>query len=489
MERHDIVVVGNGAGTHALLHSLAGTGLRILVLEHAPLREPRGSTARNGLVDSGAEATEEAVDAPLHGAAAFRFRERDFERVDHLGGVSPEWPLKYRDFEPWYTAAERLLRVRGERGADPTEPWSSAPYPLPRVEHEPRIQQLHDDLTRVGLRPFHVPRSWEPSRRLGDANSRAARAPHDELAGRARADVTFLQDANVTRLITNGSGTHVTTVVVERSGAIEHHAAGVVVLAGGAVRSAALLLRSANDRHPRGLANRSGVVGCHLMCHNSSIVLAVSRQPNPTVCQETIAWHDHYFEGPDAPQPLGHVSMGGRSARPAPQADAPSFAPGSMLENIARHSLDFWLVSEDLPRPDNRLRVDPDGHIVFEYTENNLQAHAGLRRALKATLDRIADSSGRSPEKSILLGKKIPFARAARSCGTLRFGTDSATSALDVHCKAHDVDNLYVVDGSFFVSSAAVDPTLTIAANALRVGGHLRERLGVGSTALAAAAG
>ena len=514
MEHHDVIVIGTGAGGGALLHSLASTGLRILVLERGePLpREPQNWDPRSVFVDARYKAKEEWLDKngkPFHpgthycvggntkvyGAALLRFRERDFERLEHFGGVSPEWPLKYDDFEPWYTAAEQLFRVRGERGVDPTEPRSSAPYPFPRVEHEPRIQQLHDDFVRIGMRPFHVPLGIELNERMRRQSPCVKCATCDGFPclvhaksdaevlcvqpALARENVTLLTGAKVTRLLTNASGTQITTVVVERDGKREMHSADVVVVACGAVNSAALLLRSANDHHPRGLANRSGVVGRHYMCHNNSVVLAVSRTPNPTVFQKTIALNDWYFGGAAAEKPLGHVSMVGKSDRVVLKAGAPPFAPGFVLEKIASHSLDFWLTSEDLPHPDNRVRLDADGRIVLDYTENNLEAHAGLRRALKAALHRIAETSGRSFDKSLLLGKKIPLDGVAHQCGTVRFGTDPSTSALDVNCRAHDIDNLYVVDGSFFVSSSAVNPALTIVANALRVGAHLRERLGV----------
>ncbi len=522
MDHYDVVIVGTGAGGGTLLHELAPTGLRILVLErgdHLP-REKENWDPKSVFVDGRYKTHEEWLDksgrafhpsthycvggnTKVYGAALFRFRERDFERVEHFGGVSPEWPLRYADFEPWYTAAERLYQVRGERGVDPTEPWSSAPYPFPRVEHEPRIRQLHDDLEGVGLRPFHVPlgvrlderrRSQSPCIRCStcDGFPCLVHAKCDAettcvLPALAYPNVTLLTGAKVERLLTNASGTAVTSVVVTRDGREEHYSGGVVVVACGAVNSAALLLRSANERHRQGLANRSGVVGRNYMCHVNSVLLAISRHPNPTVFQKTIAVNDWYFGGTAADRPLGHVSMVGKSDRVVLKAGAPPFAPGFVLEKMAAHSLDFWLTTEDLPLAQNRVRLADDGRIVLDYTPNNLEAHARLRRVLQATLQRMARQSGRWLERSILLGKRIPLDGVAHQCGTVRFGDDPTTSALDLDCKAHDLDNLYVVDGSFFVSSSAVNPALTIAANAIRVGSHLRERLGVGANAMAGA--
>ena len=516
MATYDVILIGTGAGGGTLLHALADTGLRILVLERGDFlpREPQNwdpaaafLTGRYKTNESWRDRDGRAFHPGMHygvggntkvyGAALFRLREHDFERVVHHGGVSPAWPLRYTDFEPWYTAAEQLYEVRGDRGADPTEPWASRPYAFPRVEHEPRIQQLHDDFARIGLRPFHVPLGvrLDARRPQQSACIRCAtcdgfpclvqgKSDAETMCVRpalARENVTLLTGARVVQLLTNGSGTAVRSVVVERAGQREEYAGEIVVAACGAVNTAALLLRSANDKHPHGLANRSGVVGRHYMCHLNSVALALSRHPNPTVFQKTIAVNDYYWRGPDSDRPLGHLSMVGKSDRVALRAEAPWFAPGFVLDGMARHSLDFWLTSEDLPDADNRVRLDADGGIVLDYRPNNLAAHAGLLRALKRALAAIAANRAGWRDRSVVLAKRIPLAGVAHQCGTVRFGSDPTTSALDLDCKAHDLDNLYVVDGSFFVSSGAVNPALTIMANALRVGHHLRRRLGVGS--------
>ena len=513
MEHYDVIVIGTGAGGGTLLHKLAPSGKRILVLERGDFmpREKENWDPKAVFIDNRYKVHEEWRDRdgkPFHpgthyavggntkvyGAALLRFRERDFEAVQHYGGVSPEWPLKYGDLEAYYSAAEWLYHVHGERGVDPTEPWASRPYRHPRVEHEPRIQQLHDDLAHCGLKPFHVPLGirLDEKRREQSLCIRCATCDGFPCLVQAKSDsemlcvrpamqrenVTLLTRAKAEVLRTDAAGGKVRSVVVERDGERFEVSADVVVVACGAVNSAALLLRSANAKHPHGLANGSGVVGRHYMCHNNSVVLAISRHENPTVFQKTIALNDYYFGGDVSELPLGHISMVGKSDKVVLKAGAPKFAPGFVLDKMAKHALDFWLTSEDLPHADNRVRIAADGGIVLEYEPNNLEAHQRLLRQLKAMLGRIGCEEHSWFEQNLYLGKKIPLAGVAHQCGTVRFGHDAATSALDVNCKAHELDNLYVVDGSFFVSSTAVNPALTIMANALRVGDHLLERLG-----------
>jgi choline dehydrogenase-like flavoprotein len=297
-------------------------------------------------------------------------------------------------------------------------------------------------------------------------------------------NVMLLTGAYVSRLETNATGRQVTRLVVERAGTREEYAAGVVVVSAGAINSAALLLRSASDRHPEGLANGSGVVGRHYMGHLNSIQLALSRCPNPTVFQKTLALNDFYFGAPDWEFPMGHISFVGKADADTLRAGAPAIAPGWTLELMARHSLDFWLTSEDLPDPDNRVTLDRDGNIVLSYRPNNEEGHQRLTDTLKQLMRQQTRCRVHGHEcheglfaRSLYLGQRIPLAGVAHQNGTVRFGRDPKTSALDVDCKAHEVDNLYVVDASFFPSSGAVNPALTIMANALRVGDHLLERL------------
>jgi len=521
MKHYDVIIIGSGAGGGTLAYRLAASGTRVLLLERGGYvpREKANWDSRAVNVEARYHTREVWRDRdgrPLHphtsynvggntkfyGAALFRMRERDFEALPHYDGLSPAWPIGYADLEPYYAEAERLYQVHGERGVDPTEPWSSTPYPFPAISHEPRIQQLHDDLARAGLRPFHVPLGVRLDERQPHVSACIRCNTCDGYACLVQAksdaqvtcvdpalrhpNVTLMTHAQVLRLETSATGREVTGVVVRHHGADEVLRADVVVVSCGAINSAALLLRSASDRHPRGLANRSGVVGRHYMGHVNSVVLAISTTPNPTVFQKTLALNDFYFGDPDFPYPMGHISFVGKLDAVALGAGAPPFVPGLTLDIIARHSLDFWLTSEDLPDPDNRVTLDRDGNIVLDYTPNNVEPHGRLVKRLEYLLEHIG--AKHIVRRNLFVGQRIPLAGVAHQNGTVRFGHDPATSALDVNCRAHDVDNLYVVDGSFFPSSAAVNPALTIVANALRVGDHLLERLGAGTREVADAA-
>jgi choline dehydrogenase-like flavoprotein len=301
----------------------------------------------------------------------------------------------------------------------------------------------------------------------------------------SRPNVEIMTNAYVARLETNASGREVTKVHVERSGAKETYSADIVVASCGAINSAALLLRSANDKHPRGLANSSDVVGRHYMGHINSVLMAVSRCPNPTIFQKTLSVNDFYLSSQAWEYPMGHISFVGKLGKDTLKAGAPAVVPGFTLDLMATHSLDFWLTSEDLPDPNNRVTLDRDGDIVLAYKPNNEEGH----KRLTATLENLMKQQTKCTihghnchhgvfTRNLFIGQRIPLAGVAHQNGTIRFGHDPKTSALDMHCKAHDLDNLYVVDASFFPSSGAVNPALTIMANALRVGDHLLERLG-----------
>jgi choline dehydrogenase-like flavoprotein len=509
---HDVIIIGTGAGGGTLAHRLAASGKRILLLErgeyvprekenwdsHAVVVENRYHVSESWQDRSGKSfhpGTHYCVggNTKFYGAALIRFREQDFGEVRHHGGVSPAWPISYADLEPYYTAAEHLYHVHGHRGVDPTEPRASAPYRYGPLTHEPRIQQLVDDLEKLGHRPFPMPVGIM----LDEKNPRASRCIRCDtcdgfpcLLG-AKADaqvvcvdpalehknVTLVTGAYVERLETSANGRAVTRVHVRRHGEVETYSGDVVVVSCGAINSAALLLRSASEQHPDGLANRSGVVGRHYMCHLNSMLLAVSRDPNPTKFQKTWGLNDFYYANGEWDFPMGHISMIGKTDASILRAGAPRIVPGMTLEIMAAHTLSFWLTSEDLPDPENRVTVGADGAIRLSYRPNNEEGHRRLVAKLKGMLKAIRCHDHLVPLNAYIPAR-IPLAGVAHQNGTVRFGHDPATSALDVHCKAHDLDNLYVVDASFFPSSNAVNPALTIAANALRVGDHLLERLG-----------
>jgi choline dehydrogenase-like flavoprotein len=507
--QYDVIIIGTGAGGGTLAWKLARSGKRILLLERGPYvpREKRNWDVHDVVVGGAYHIRDAWLDkdgkefhagthyyvggnTKFYGAALIRMRERDFGEVRHHGGLSPAWPISYRELEPYYSRAEHLYQVHGERGVDPTEPAASAPYAHPPLSHEPRMQDLYDDLRAGGFRPFPMPVGLL----IDEQDPRKSRCIRcDTCDGfpcllNAKADaqvicvdpalehpnVSLFTNARVTRLETSASGREVSTVHVERDGATETYSASIVVVSGGAINSAALLLRSANDRHPRGLANGSGVVGRHYMCHLNSMVLAISREPNPTRFQKTIGINDFYFGTEDWPHPMGHISFIGNTNVIA--GGAPSIAPKLSIDLMAKHSLGFWMTSEDLPDPDNRVTVERDGRIRLTYAPNNEESHRRLTKRLKSMLRGLGCEDHLHP-MNVYIGKRIPLAGVAHQNGTVRFGSDPRSSALDRNCRAHEVDNLYVVDASFFPSSAAVNPALTIMANALRVGDHLLERL------------
>jgi choline dehydrogenase-like flavoprotein len=512
MERYDVIVIGTGAGGGTLAWKLAPSGKRILLLERGDFvaREPENWDPRAAITRGRYHADETWYDArgrafqpgthynvggntKFYGAALFRMREADFGELKHHGGSSPAWPLSYADFEPWYTEAERLFHVHGARGEDPNEPPASGPYPHPAVSHEPRIQQLHDDLVRLGRRPFHVPvgvlrDESDPVRsaciRCGTCDAFPclvnAKADADVLCVRPALEhpnVQLRTRTRVLRLETSPSGREVTGVVAERDGAEERFAADVVVVACGAINSAALLLASAGERHPQGLANGSGLVGRNYMCHVNSMLIALSRTPNPTRFHKTFALTDYYFGDERFPHPMGAIQLIGKAHPEVLAEGAPRGTPKKVLSLMAEHGIPFWLTSEDLPDPGNRVTLGSGGRIALHYRDNNLEGHRQLHARLKELLAHAGCDAERLIPSNLYVGGRIPLAGVAHQCGTVRFGARPESSVLDPDCRAHELDNLYVVDGSFFPSSSAVNPALTIAANALRVGEHLRERL------------
>ncbi|BAL88510.1 putative oxidoreductase [Actinoplanes missouriensis 431] len=522
MQHADVIVIGTGAGGGTLAHRLASTGKRVLILERGDYlpRERDNWESTAVFVKGKYRAPEFWLDKHGHefppevnyyvggntkfyGAALFRLRPQDFGEIRHHGGISPAWPIGYDELEPYYDEAEHLYGVHGLHGEDPTAGRASRPYPFAPVQHEPRIQELSDGLEKLGRHPFHLP--------IGvNLNENAAGAPvHGSACIRcdrvdgfpclldAKSDaqvrcvdpalrhdnVTMITNAYVEKLETSASGREVTAVVAVVNGEPQRFSAGVVVVACGAVNSAALLLRSANDSHPRGLANGSDVVGRHYMRHNNLAVMAVSREPNPTRFQKTLALHDWYFASDDWEFPMGGIQMLGKSDAEQIRANAPRMAgrvsPEMPFEVLAHHAVDFWLCGEDLPDPASRVTLEADGRIRLSLDEsNNAEGVKRLRHQLQKMLGDLGMHPHRLLDHSIYLHKGMPIGATAHQAGTVRFGTDPASSALDVNCRAHEVDNLYVVDTSFFPSIGAVNPSLTAMANALRVGDHLASRLG-----------
>ena len=517
-DHYDIIIVGSGPGGGSLAHRLAPTGKRILMIERGDYlpRSRANWDPKTVFVDGTYQAPDtwygkggESFHPGLHyyvggnskvyGSALFRLRERDFGELRHKDGMSPAWPLGYDVFEPYYCQAEELFHVHGQRGEDPNEPWTSKPYAYPPVSHEPRIQELNDSLKGEGLSPFHLPLGILLDEKDGKPTPTSPCIRCDAFDGfpcainakadsqvicvdptlAAHANFTLLTNAYVERLETDGSGHTITGVHVRRGGQHEVYSADLVVVACGALSSALLLLRSASDAHPTGLANGSNQVGRNYMRHNMSVLMALLKEPNHTVFQKTLAISDYYFGSSDFEYPMGLIQMCAKSHGEQIRGESLpgflSFLPEMPFDKMAEYSLDFWLQSEDLPRPDNRVSYDGD-KVVLSITEGNEDAAHHLKRTLESLMEPIG-ARPKLMERNLYLGKNIPINGTAHQAGTCRFGIDPQSSVLNLDCRAHEVDNLYVTDASFFPSIGAVNPTLTIIANALRVGDHLKTRL------------
>ncbi|MDR0341814.1 MAG: GMC family oxidoreductase [Nocardiopsaceae bacterium] len=536
---YDVIIVGTGAGGGTLAHTLAPSGKRLLLLERGDFlpRELANWDPGPVFVDGRYISPETWYDSDgrpfqpqvhyfvggatkMYGAALYRLRAEDFEEIKHADGVSPAWPVSYQEFEPWYTKAEWLYQVRGVHGEDPTEGAWSQQYPWPPVSHESRIQEISDTLAAAGYHPFHAPCGIlldEANRR--DAAGRGAlpaagqyqhdlgrllspestcircatcdgypclvhaKADAEVMAVRpllGRPNVTLLTGAEVERVSTDPSGRSVTGVVVRRGGEPEIFTGDVVAVCAGAANSAKILLASASDRHPDGMANGSGQVGRNYMYHNSKAAVAVGREPNTTVFQKTLGLNDFYSARHGRQWPLGNIQMLGKSNAMAIKGEEPELtklAPHWSLAQVARHAVDFWLTTEDVPQPGNRITLDGEGRLHLAYKQTNKEEATGLYRELRTILNHIGMAAHHVLEKNYYLSMDVPIAGVAHQAGTCRFGADPATSVLDANCKAHELDNLYVVDTSFFPSIGAVNPALTAMANAIRVGEHLLERM------------
>jgi choline dehydrogenase-like flavoprotein len=514
-KRYDVIIIGSGAGGGTLARQLAPSGKSVLILERgdwlkreaenwdaAAVFEQNRYVSPDTWYDRHGKPFQPQVHyyvggaTKLFGAALYRLRREDFRELRHHDGVSPAWPITYEDLEPYYTRAEQMYQVHGLRGRDPTEPPASAPYPCAPVSNEPRIQQLCDQLTAAGCHPFPAPSAVLLSEhnmpysacircQTCDGFPCLVHAKSDAEVVAVRPALVFhnvelLRNAKALKLETNAEGTEVTEVVADVAGEREVFRGDIVVVSCGAVNSAKLLLMSANAAHPNGLANGSDQVGRNYMFHNSQAVLALSREPNPTKFQKTLAVNDFYFGMDGFEYPMGNIQMIGKSLAPMYRGEKPletALLPMAFLGDLAGHALDFWLTTEDLPDPENRVTVDGAGNLTLSYTPNNQVPQQRLYEKLKSMLGQLGMYPAHLIPRHIYMKTAVPIAGCAHQAGTCRFGIDAKSSVLDVNCKAHELDNLYVVDTSFFVSIGAVNPSLTAIANAMRVGDHLLQRL------------
>lgn len=494
---YDVVIIGSGAGGGTLARKLAATGKKILILERGELvyRESSELTdtelfkkeryhAPEPWFDKAGEPFYPQTNYSVGGntkiwySVLMRMRERDFEAVPHQDGLSPEWPLKYADFEPYYTEAEKLYHVHGRSGEDPTEPARSEAYPQPEVAHEPFLQPIFDTLSKQGLHPAHLPIGLDDQGRTDSEDAGITPALESD-------NVTLKTSAHALWLHTNPSGTEIKAVQAKIGDQTYLFMGHLFVVSCGAINSAALLLRSANEKHPKGIANGSEQVGRNLMKQLLSVVVQLTSEANSGMFPRTIGVNDFYWGDNNFPYPMGHIQNSGGIFQDVLFSESPPilsglsrFFPNFGLRQLATHSIGWWAQTEDLPNPDNRVYY-LNGKMRVEYTANNVEAHDRLvykwfdvMRSIESAQSAMFTRGATHPRSD------MPMPVVAHQCGTCRFGTDPETSVLDLNCRAHEVDNLYVVDSSFFPSNTSVSPALTVIANALRVGEHLIDRLG-----------
>ncbi len=500
-ERFDVVIIGSGLGGGTVAHTLSTTAARILIIERgdfipqeaenwspsAVWGELRYRTSERWLDGRGKEFLPYmhycvGGNSKFWGAVLYRLRREDFGELQHLGGLSPAWPITYETLAPYYDRAERLYSVHGEDGPDPTEP-PRKPFPHPPIAHQGRIAVIVERLRELGLHPSPLPlgllRPGEPD---GCILCDTCNSYPCKLRAKSDADVcavspaierdavTLWTNAYAERLVTNGGGDKVVAAEVLRDGEQVRVEAPLFVVSCGAVNSAALLLRSKNNAHPDGLANSSGLVGRNYMAHLATMLGAFMPPRHATVFQKTVAINDYYLRGPETDYPLGQIQSQGRSNAVIAKAGGPRAArkvPTWAYNVWFARGVEWLAMSEDLPSPENRVTVTTDGRIQLRWEALNAEAHDQL----VAVTRRLLRKAGAWYVLPISLG----VGNTTHQCGTAVFGTDPETSVLDTWCRSHDVDNLFVVDASFFPSSAAVNPGLTIAAQALRTADHIKE--------------
>jgi choline dehydrogenase-like flavoprotein len=497
-ERFDVIIIGTGAGGGTMANALASTSARMLLLERGDTvpREAANWSPSAVWKDLRYRTEERWVDehgrpfrpythycvggnTKFWGSVLYRLRPEDFDAVEHVDGVSPAWPIDYETLAPYYDRAERLYQVHGAAGEDPTEA-PREPFPHAPVPHADAMAAIVEQLRAQGLHPSTLPLGvLRPGESGGCILCNTCNSFPCRIDAKSDADVCCVRPAtgksNVTlwtrayarRLITDASGRRVEAVEVERDGETHRVEAPLVIVSCGAVNSAALLLRSAAAAHPAGLGNSSGLVGRRYMAHLATMMEGFHPfRRNETVFQKTVAVNDFYRRGPGVDYPLGQIQSQGRTHGVMAQTVVP-WLPLWAYEAFVARGVDWLAISEDLPDPENRVTLEPDGRIRLTYRPNNLSAHDRLVGETRRMLRRLGFW--------LVVAHSHRAKNTTHQCGTLCFGTDPRASVLDPYCRSHDVENLFVVDASFFPSSAAVNPGLTIAAQALRVADHIRE--------------
>ncbi len=501
-QHYDIIIVGTGAGGGTLAQKLAPTGKRILILERGEsmafeeqnradvdvFKKERYHAPEQWYDEAGepfSPQTNYAIggNTKIYNAALMRMRDRDFEAVTYQDGVTPEWPLKYKDWEPYYTAAEQLYQVHGDAQADPTEPAHSASYLYPAVTHAPVMQPIVEAIASEGLHPTSLPMSL--TKRDDDPTG------DSEVFGinlaLAHNNVTLKPNALVTGLYTNPTGTEIKGVQANVGEQPTLFTSDIVVLACGAVNSAALLLSSANEQHPNGLANRSDQVGRNLMKHLMTVIVERGAAKNSGTFSPSVSINDFYWGDSIYKYPMGHIENSGGLLQDIVFAESPPLLsvlarllPGAGLKKLATSSIGWWAQTGVLPKPENRIywqQGRSKKKLRYEFTPNNLEAHDRLVYRWMGVLKSLEKTALGMRQSTVYPRGEAPLPVVGYQCGTCRMGTDASNSVLDINCRTHEIDNLYIVDSSFFPSCASVSPALTVMANALRVGDHLIDRL------------
>lgn len=488
----DVLIIGSGMGGGMMARSLAEKGREVLVVERGYRlpREPENWNARAVFLEGRYKNAGTWIDgikktgfAPgvhyyvggntkVYGASLIRFRELDFQEYKAAEGVSPAWPFQYADLETYYGVAETYLKVRGTNGVDPTEPWRSSKYLFPALEHEPYVKRFSDSLTKNGLHPYQMSMGVD----LGFEGSCIRCATCDgfpcKVGAKSDAETCGIDPALATGKATLMEGVEITSLQhdVDGKNVIAAHAfkdgegliikAKKFILSAGAANSAALLLKSKSDIYPDGLANSSGLVGRNWMVHNATFMVGFNPfKRNTSVFQKTLSFNDWYSTSPDG-YGLGNVQMLGKLQGEMFKGAKP-WIPLSLLRIFSKYTVDIYLESEDLPSDENYLTVDEQGNIVINWKPNNMKAHLNLiKRARKAL---------RKAGFPLIFTEQMGIETNSHMCGTVVAGNDPKYSVLNEFCRTHDLNNLYVVDSSFFPSSGAANPALTIAAQAIRV--------------------
>ncbi|MBM7047358.1 GMC oxidoreductase [Rhizobium lusitanum] len=492
----DIVIIGSGVGGSTVAAGLAATGAEILILEagdhiadRPENRDQRAIFQRghfrpketwyetSGVGFNPGNYYNVGGNSKFYGGVLVRYRREDFEEIQHREGVSPAWPFSYDVLEPWYSRAERLYQVRGRLGEDPTEPGHSLGYDFPPVPDEAPIADVRARLKEKGLHPYSLPLGVDIEAWLAKAktpwdahpNSRDGKMDAETTAlavALKHGNVRLQTDARVTRLEAGADGS-IAHVVYRMNGEEITLSPKLVILSAGAVQSAVLLLRSADDRHPKGLANSSDQVGRNFMNHNSSAVIGVSpTYRNTSIYQKTFGFNDFYLSDGNGGPPLGNVQLLGRISAQVLKGSLPK-VPEWVLGQMTKRAIDFYAMSEDVPNPESRVMVDGD-RIVLQWQRTNWDAHLALVAKLKGILKSIGFP--------LVLSRPFDKRTPSHQCGTVRIGNDPATAPLDIFCRAYDHPNLFVVDASFLPTSAALNPALTVASQALRVADHIASK-------------